>query len=74
MFSRPDIEANDAALATSVVSDWLATPTGTLDGRYCNTYSNGEAISFTAYALPTTAVRSNAIYTSGQIEIQAFPQ
>jgi hypothetical protein len=74
MYSRPDIETNNARLGNSIVSDWLAQPTGTANGRYCSTYASGAVVSFSAYALPADGIGANTIYTSGQVEIQAFPQ
>jgi hypothetical protein len=72
MYSRPDNDTNKSALGRTIVSDWLAAPTGTATGRYCNSYPSGADVSFTAYAL--SPLKAGAIYTSGQIEIQALPQ
>ena len=72
MYSRPDNDTNKSTLGKGIVSDWLAAPTGTATGRYCNSYSSGEDVAFTAYAL--SPAKTGAIYTSGQIEIQALPQ
>lgn len=72
MYSRPDNDTNRSALGRTIVSDWLAQPTGTATGRYCNSYPSGADVSFTAYAL--SPAKAGAIYTSGQIEIQALPQ
>jgi hypothetical protein len=72
MYSRPDTDTNKSALGSTIVSDWLAQPTGTATGRYCNSYPSGAAVSFTAYA--SSPARAGAVYTSGQIEIQALPQ